>query len=232
MSRRFNLFYAGYSAYAPSFYYDQIVMFEQLKNSANKVLTDRIHEAEQTLEDKRLEGVEFIKTSLSIATELKVEVLTEVVSAENYVDWRQTYISIFEESFPITKIDHYYFLFGRRACEIICNSNLLTHYITLLKLDEKNAILIKKTDKLLKDIEFVLFKMMASAALLSSEIRHHYFSVFYKELSTNFKPFLNVSVGELKANDLNKLSTNIDEYHTMALNGYNKCFDLLKEIGV
>lgn len=232
MSQRFCLFYAGYTAYAPSLYFDQVVLFELIKDPANTELSERVNRLANNLEYQRLQSSTFLETTISIAQELELELPPKPQNAETFIEWLQMVITVFEEEFPMTKLDHYYFLFGRRLAEIICDTELLAAYVTLLTNEDKNVLVLKKIDKLLKDVEYILFKMMASAALISGEVRQHYFSVFYKELSAEFRPFVQANVSLMNQQELQTLANDLSDYNLMAVNGFKKCIGLLKELGV
>jgi hypothetical protein len=232
MSQRFCLFYAGYTAYAPSLYYDQLALYGQLMEAESEELKEQVAELMDGLEETKNESFTHLDTALSIAGELEISVPSKPESADDYHAWIGSFISTVDGMYPMTRIDHYYFLFGRRLAEIIANIELIKKCITLLKASERHPLLIRRTDKAIKDIEYVLFKMMAAAALLSGEHRHHYFSVFYKEISSAFTPIASIDVRTLDDNGLDKLNAGLDEYGLQVMNGFKKCIGLLKELGV
>jgi hypothetical protein len=132
----------------------------------------------------------------------------------------------------MTRIDHYYFTFGRRLAEMYANTELVSKYISLIKGTERHAMLVRKVDKSLKDMEFILFKMMAPAALLSGEHRHHYMSVYYKEISNEFKKIAAYDLRQLSDERLADLERDINLYGQLVMNGFKKCVSLLKELAV
>ncbi|MCC6371765.1 MAG: hypothetical protein IT236_12220 [Bacteroidia bacterium] len=232
MSQRFCLFYAGYTACAPSLYYDQVALYEQLLQQNDSTVKSGIENMYKMLDASRKEGEAFINTSIEFAHQFSVSIPPKPDSAPAYYNWRHAFITTFEGEFPMTKIDHYYFLFGRRLSELICNADVLCSYFVLLKKFDNHPIVLRRADKAIKDMEYGLFKMMASAALLSGEHRHHYFSVFYKELNLAFQPFRALDIKGFSTAQMDELNSNMLNYKLIALNGFNKCLDLLKELGV
>ena len=158
MSQRFYLFYSGYTLCAPMRYYNQLMVSEIIEQSNNLSLKEYSNVEVAELESLKLESNTHIETVISIANELKQDVKEKPVSFETYIDWKKNVISIFEENFPMTKIEHYYFLFGRRLSDVIVNIHTLTKLVSVIKFGENGDRIIKKIDKLLKDMGVVLEK--------------------------------------------------------------------------
>src|SRR5690606_22610988 len=124
-----------------------------------------------------------------VATQLELTLPPGPKQAEEYFNWLGSFVETFENAFPMSKIDHYYFLFGRKLAEISSN---IKFALCCIKTDKALGNLLnlgRKTDKCLKDNEFILFKLIAPAALLSSEPRHLFFNRHYKDLSSSWDPF-------------------------------------------
>jgi hypothetical protein len=231
MSQRFNLFSAGFCANAPALYYHQQDLAGQhgllVHNSVSAAIGDILPALKQK-EDVHLSQ---LRTALSIAREFEVDAPDLPANGEDYFDWFAAYVKAFEDSFPMSRIDHYYFLFGRKISEILVNLGLASSCLDL-QLSLGNAVdLSRKTDKSIKDNEYILFKLIAPAALLSSEPRQNFFNVYYRSINGAFEPFRGLDVIALKEPEMRKLSSDLRAYGDEVLKGYRQCESQLKELG-
>jgi len=232
MSQRFTLFYAGFTAYMPALYFSQLEFIDLCKTEENEVVNKYISEFSISLKDKVYENNAHIKTAVSIAEHLEIKTLPNPLTYEDYFNWLSNYSDCFEKEFPMGRIDHYYFLFARKTAEILCNLGLLSTYIELTVSTHASLNLSKKIEKCLKDIEYILFKLMAAAALLSSEPRQNYFNIYYRSLCQEFVPFKGLNTDGIEITDLKKLSVSVKEYDLVVMDGFKKCIGLLKELGI
>ncbi len=232
MSQRFTLFYAGFTAYAPALYFNQQQFLEACKTEENQVLDKYLSKLSDGLKEKSYECATHLKTAISVAKQLEIEILPQPLVHEDYYNWVMHYTDCFEQQFPMGRIDHYYFLFSRKISEILANLGLLKTYADASLSTNGSIDLSRKIEKALKDIEYILFKLMAAAALLSSEPRQNYFNVYYRSLCQEFQPFKSIQASGMEEKDFHKLRTLVEEYDILVTDGFKKCMDLLKELGI
>ena len=232
MSQRFTLFYAGFTAHAPALYFSQLQFIDTCVVEEDKQVAVYISKFSDTLKDKIPENLTHLKTAISVARHLDIEILPQPSTHEEYFNWLSHYTGCFEAEFPMARIDHYYFLFARKIAEILCNLGLLKTYLDFTTTVPETLDLTRKIEKCLKDTEFILFKLMAAAALLSSEPRQNYFNVFYRSLCQEFLPFKGINISALNGSELVKLNAALQEYDLVVMDGFKKCIGLLKELGI
>lgn len=232
MSQRFNLFYAGYTAYLPSLYFGELAFLnsceqeetETLRLCANSRLKICVHDEP--------ENVSHVKTAMSIANHFKVETLPMPTGHKDYFEWLSHYTDTFEKQFPMSRIDHYYFLYARKVAEIMCNSGLTRMYVDVTLDINRQHDFTPKIEKCLKDSEYILFKLMAAAALLSSEPRQNYFNVYYREICNEFAVFKELNVAQMGDKELKDLNSSLLAFETSVTNGFKKCIALLKDLAI
>lgn len=232
MSQRFTLFYAGFTAYAPALYFNQQQFFEACKTEGNEVLNSYILQLSDGLQERSSECNTHLKTAISVAEQLDIRILPQPNGHEDYYNWVMHYTDCFEQQFPMARIDHYYFLFARKVSEILGNLDLLKTYADIVLSTDMSIDLSRKVEKSLKDIEYILFKLMAAAALLSSEPRQNYFNVYYRSLCQEFQPLKGIQANNMQKKDFQKLKTLVEEYNILVMDGFKKCIGLLKELGI
>ncbi|PBQ33947.1 hypothetical protein CNR22_19920 [Sphingobacteriaceae bacterium] len=232
MSQRFTLFYAGFTAYAPALYFSELEFIEFCKNEKDEVLSEYISKFSDTLQDKYYESNAHLKTAISVAEHLDIDIQKHPQSFEEYFNWVSHYTECFEREFPMARIDHYYFLFARKISEILNNLGLLKIYTDLKISHESSPDLSKKMEKCLKDIEYILFKLMAAAALLSSEPRQNYFNVFYRSICQEFHAFKGIDLNDLQEPQLKQLKKMVEDYNLHVMDGFKNCISMLKELGI
>ncbi len=232
MNHRFNLFYAGYTAYLPSLYYNQLSLVQNYQTQEDEEVRTFLTKLCDTLKQKEDGYDSYLKSAVRIAEDFELEIMPRPSSHTEYFTWLAHYTDTFERQFPMSRIDHYYFLYSRKLAEVYAHLGLIKFYIGLT-LDLNNRLELKhRIDKSLKDAEYIIFKMMAAAALLSSEPRHHYFNAFYKLMSNDYKSFKEVNVQEMDEQQFKVLNQDVDKYQCTIEDGYNKCIGLLKELQV
>jgi hypothetical protein len=232
ISQRFSLFYAGFTAYTPAFYFGGVAFANDYKGDESQEVCKHMLGLLNDLSDKESESTTHLKTAISIADHFKLKTLPQPLNAKDYFDWLGHYIETVENQFPMARIDHYYFLFSRKIAEILCNTGLMKLYAdACLKLGEQ-IDLKRKIEKCLKDNEYILFKLMAASALLSTEPRQNYFNVFYRSLMQEFEPFKGINLDELNTKELEKLISDLSGFETLTMDGFKKCIGMLKELGI
>jgi len=231
MSQRYNLFHAGYAANTPYLYCELNAIDKTVRE--NPVSDSITHINPAFLDQKKLQGENSLQNFINFSQQFGLS-LPDLASIDSgYQDWRKHVNQSFEQLFPMTKIDHYYYMFGRRLAEVIGNTEICIELVgSCFATNVPHPIILNKCSKFLSDTEYLVFKMMAPAALLSGEYRHHHFSVFYKELSSLFKPMAGVEIKSLDKENLSALKQNLEAFLTTVLNGLTKSSELLKELGV
>src|SRR5690606_33921137 len=125
----------------------------------------------------------------------------------------------------------YYFLFGRNCTELLTNLQFACTCLEIEIETENTLQLQRQIDKCIKDDEYILFKLIAPAALLSSEHRHNFFNVYYKKINVAFEPFRGLESGNEKE-DMRQLHSGLTDYCKQVEAGLKECFTQLQELGV
>lgn len=230
MSQRFCLFYAGYTASAPILYFNKMALLTNWQPEENK--QDNLRNLSQQVQDLNYESVCSIKTAISIADHFKVDVLPEPSVPDDYFKWLKDYTYAFEEQFPLTRIEHYYFFYSQKIAEILAHIGMISTLSELAQQLHLQENVLKQIDKYLSETEVLIFKNKAATALLSSEPRHSYFRKLYNEINANFEKFKTLKVLGFNTNDLQTLRENMEEFKFSILNGFKQCIVVLKDLGV
>ncbi len=232
MNHRFCLFYSGYTTYAPTLYFKQKLVLRKLDSELNKNIKIQIQKYSEKINDSEEEYFSYIKTSDAVAIYFELDVQIKSTTEEDYFLWLKNYTSAIENRFPMSKIDHYYFLFARRLAEIISNIRLAKTQLELSQIINQPSIFFDGISKCFQDNEYIIFKLVAPAALLSGENRHGYFNAFYKEINSVQEKFKSINLISLKETEIETLIANLDIYDRVVLNGFKKCITLLKELEI
>jgi hypothetical protein len=232
MGQRFCLFFAGYCVQAPSGYFRQLHMVHEHNGSESETVRKRMQELAASISEDHFEHESHIRTARSIADHFEIPILPDPDNATGYFEWLKHYVEAFERQFPMNRIDHYYFFYARKLSEISNNSKLARQYLNLSQDLNGEVDFNQKIDNCLKDNEYALFKMIAAAALLSSEPRQNYFNSSYKELNQQYDRFRRLDVNRLDAERRKELVSDLTAYAYSVENNYRKCAALLKELGV
>ncbi len=232
MGQRICLFFAGYSAIAPSLYFNHLSFINQYSESDDpvlKALSVRFSEQAANWCDEQKSN---LRTANSLATHFEIDVKEEPENPVAYFEWLQHYVEGFEQHFPMSRMDHYYFLYARKLADVFCNLGQAHAYLNSDFIINEHPFLLKKVDSCLKDSEYIFFKLIAAAALLSSEHRQNYFNTLYKQLNTGFDKFRNLNLAGIGQVGQQQLCQDISEYRTELKTGIKQCVGLLKELGV
>ena len=232
MSQRLSLFNAGYHATTPAHYYSQLQLVDQLAPHAEGAVREHLDQLCTTLKQSETACLASLQMAGSTAIDLELQPGRLPNSADDYFRWLNEFVAQFEATYPMSKIDHYYFLFGRKLGEILSNLKLAGCCLELDARFEKALVLQNKSEKCIKDNEYILFKLIAPAALLSSEPRHNYFNVFYKKINAAYQPFRNLDLGTLGPDGMLALCAELDAFGKEVEKGYQECSTLLKELEV
>lgn len=232
MSLRISLFHAGLTAFAPTTYFELESLFEHLSGGEQAVRAEDLEWLKTELARTKQTGLEKLEKAIVNAREYHLDIIARPTNHSEFIVWRQDYSAAFEAEYPMSRIDHYYFLFAFKLSELLCNIELLDCYLLMLQVGEKNVHVLRRSNKSLKDIQFTLLKMMAPTALLSGEHRHHYFSLYYKEISKGFEKFGRYDIEQLTPDEIRDLKKQIAEYGALMNAGLNKCVQLLEELKV
>lgn len=232
MSQRFSLFYAGLTSYLPALYFKQLEFVSTCEVTEAKELEKCLNEFSKKINDEADEANAHLKTAISIARHFDLEPSPHPQTHVDYQLWLEHYISIIEREFPMNRIDHYYFLFGRKIAEIHCNTQLVKGYTGFLLQCKQGIDLSARIEKCIRDNEYILFKLMAAAALLSSEPRQNYFNVYYRSLCNEFNVFKDFESDFSAVHQLKKLHACANEYDLLVMDGFKKCIGILKELEI
>lgn len=232
MGQRFSLFKAGHFAHAPACHFNELLLAQQ--HAANG--DERVRAALERLQSAGMEMKPALIGQLRAATDIVLDFDLESPpvpeTAQDYFGWLPRFVEVVEQNFPMSRIDHYYFLFGRKGTELQTN---LEFACTCLELDislDKALNLERKTDKCIKDNEYILFKLIAPAALLSSEPRHNFFNVYYKKINADFEPFRGIEVSGMSKEELEGLCARLRAYADGVSSGFKQCLSQLEQLEV
>src|SRR5204863_8835536 len=125
MSKRFNLFNAGYTVYAPALHYLQLSLAETLSKDEDEEIRIRFSYLHRKLAESSGESNKQIDAAIALSEQFELLTLPSPSSSGDYFDWVKHYIEAFENRFPMSRIDHYYFLYSRKLSEIVANMAFL-----------------------------------------------------------------------------------------------------------
>ena len=232
MNHRFSLFVAGYTAYVPNLYFKQ-------KNILNSKI-DLIYKPHQQLftqyqaaaDNIEAEFKSYIEMAKSLANSFNIDIDSLEEFDNLYSDWLKAYTQAFELEFPMTRIDYYYFFYGRKLAELRTHIDL-TKLIIKLSLDfDYLPNLFEQAEKYIKDAEFDLAKLIAPSVLISGEHRQGYFSVLYKNLNQAFENLRKLDAKKIEEHESEVLITQLDLFEKNVLDGFHACVKLLKELEI
>ena len=212
-------------------YYSQLALTKDVGGDdpdVNKALADFT----KSLADSFSTHQQDVATAAELAGKFSITVSAPGDSPEHYDSWRMSYVESFEKQFPMSRIDHYYFFYGRKLSEIACSVSVACVLLTFQRTLKGKVDFAYKIEKCLKDCEFILFRLTAAAALLSSEPRHGHFRESYRLISEAFDRFRYTKIDSLDATELDQLCAGLTEYGELVNGQARQCADLLKELGV
>lgn len=230
MSQRFCLFYAGYTASAPSLYFNKVVLFDNYlsQNSENRKLS----KLSEQVYDLKFESTSDLKTAISIADHFKLDVMPQPALPGDYFEWLKDYTAAFEEKFPLTRIEHYYFFYARKIAEMLSHVGMLHALAELAQCLNLQESVLRQMDTYLSETETLIFRNRAATALLSSEPRHSCFMALYNDINKEFEKFKAIDPLKLDAVSLKQFQKDLDDLKCKTLDGFKRCIGLLKELGI
>lgn len=230
MSQRFSLFYAGFTSAAPAMFFDQNKILDSC--SDNKKIVEPILFWQNKLKDYKYENDSLLVTAISLAKYFKYTEVESDVTVENYFSWLTKYNAFFEDRFPPTRIEFYYFVYAQKIATILnsINTSQLIIDLKLNKVIQNNDDL--KLDVYLNEIDFAIYKILAPSTLLSSEPRQNYFKIYRHELNSRFDNLKTTSWDTHSNVELTKLRKDLEEFSYLTTNGFKKCILLLKKLGI
>ena len=231
MNQRLCLFFAGYYAYNPALYYNQRQLIHEFSLTGEQKAQDVASRLNGDLAESHFEPESNIRAAMSIAREFQIPDLNEPKDFTGYFDWREQYTGKFEQLFPMSRIDHYYFLFARKLSEVYCNIGFAEKLLKLRAEIPPEVNLDRKIGKCLKDSEYIFFKLIAAAALLSSEPRQSCFNQHYRRLLKEYEQFKGVEI-PAQPNDSSGLQASLKAFSQEVETGIKECAGVLKELGV
>lgn len=232
MSQRSSLLNAGYCANAPALYYSRAQLAGQHIQSDDTRVRQVVAQFRDENEKGRQEWEDLLRKAADIANQFEIEPPVLPGTPEQFFAWLPDFVEAFESSFPMSRIDHYYFLFGRKCAELYVNFQLACTCISLdLSLD-RALDLNRRIEKCLKDNEYILFKLIAPAALLSSEQRQNFFNVFYKKMNSAFEPYRSFEAAGLSPEKMQRLNDELVVLSNEIKSGYEGCLTAMKDLGV
>src|SRR5690349_10389476 len=166
MSQRLSLLNAGFSAAAPAQFYSQLELAGQLRSHEHPEVRQRVEGLLTSLKSQETEHRNSLSRARELAASLELTAGNLPAGPDEYFEWLPRYVETFEQVFPMSKIDHYYFLFGRKLGELISNVKLAATCLDLEASLNRAVELSRKSEKCIRDNEYILFKLIAPAALL------------------------------------------------------------------
>lgn len=231
ISQRFNLFYAGFTAFLPATHFNLCALTENISKSHNGTAGAELYQhLGKLIADSEPEAKTHLVTTNGLAQTFELDLPPSPNTFNDYFNWQHSVTDKFEQKFPMSRIDHYYFLYGRKNAEIISNTNLIETLIELYLKTDGRVEYWRSVDKYLKDNEYILFKLIAASALLSSEPRQTYFSAHYNNISNEFKKFRDLNLGTASKPELEQTKLQLEHYRCMVMDGFKNCIKLLKDI--
>lgn len=227
MNRRFCLFYAGFTASAPSLYYYQLSVIhsnvELANTNSNPALIDNISEFD-------FENRAMIVTAQSLAEYLNLRLSSTDTCPDAYFNWRERYEEAVNEQYPSTKIERYYFYYAKNIAEILTNVGLIQTYLTVGEKLGKREKYLAEIKNCFNNVEQSIYKMTAPSALLSSEPRHLYFREFYNELKLDFEKIKRKLNPDARLDELRPMNADLESIRRFVWDGFKKCIGILKKL--
>lgn len=231
ISQKLNLFYAGFATVQPSLHYNREALYQKVsKEVLPQDYSNCLQKLKSLIENTSHEAESHINTACHLARHFNIEIATVPRSLNAYFTWQGQICNAFEERFPMHKIDHYYFLYGRKNAEIMTNAGLMQSYLDIyFGMDHKVEIW-TGFNKCLKDTEYILFKLIAASTLLSSEPRQGQFTEHYKNINEAFRIFRNLEPAYLKEVYLLKLKNELVNFEDTVISGLKRCMKLMSNL--
>lgn len=230
MSQRFNLFYAGFTISLPAVYYSKQNLGQTITSNETEKIDLPLKEYVRNFDHEKEEYDSHLVSALELAKHFEIQGYEKPDSVPDFIDWQTKLIAEFESMFPMGRIEHYYFLYARRLAELIHNMLLLKTCVDIHMISNHQVDMSRYLHKYIKDSEYIIFKLMAPAALLSSEPRQSCFNNLFKQMNEEIKLFKNLPLESASNEELLQLKNSADNFHVLLVNGFKTCIGLLKEL--
>jgi hypothetical protein len=230
MSQRFNLFDVGINASLPGLYFSRQKFKERFPPVDNNEIQQVIITYFQSFDLDKKETHSHLTSALDIAKHFDIIDLDLPETCTDYFNWLDELVAEFEKKFPLNRIEHYYFLYARKVAELIVSLGLIKTFVDLQLNCKQNLDLSSHLKNKIKDCEFVAFKLMAPAALLSGEPRQSCFNEFYKQIVESILPFKDFQIENASVEQLLKIKSEAENFSVMLQTGYAKCKDVLYDL--
>jgi hypothetical protein len=223
MSRRHAIFNAGYHAAVPEFYFLRTEPNSDLGADESEFLIG-VHGKPEFSFLKDVELANEFGKKFNLSVELASE------DRRGYLQWYSEFEGKFGEIFPMSRIDHYYFLFSKKLVEL---SSRAWRYADLCRLQSNfnTRNYLPRISLCAHEGEVTLYRLMAPSALLGSEAGHFYFNGLYKELKEEYGKIKSASLRADNQGLLN-LAQAANEFRSKIDLGFARCSGILKELGV
>lgn len=229
MRQRFNLFYTGFTASLPSLYFSKLNLKDTFSQNEDDHLQSVLTRYFQSLSDEKPEYDSHLISALNLTRTFDIDGFQIPETSSEYFTWLDELVNEFDDHFPMGRIEHYYFLYSRKIAELIKNMGLIKTYVDIQILTKQSIDLSKKIENCIKDSEFIVFKLMAPSALLSSEGRQTCFNSLYKEINEEILNFKGIDPKQLNESELLNLKSKADHFHVLLMNGFKNCIAQLKD---
>lgn len=220
LAERFSLFYTGYALSLPQTY-------EHIEGLNEKYLHAPISESLRERLKNRVMELGYLRASAlnvaeSVAQSLRLPV-PNFQKDETYLQWMESFITRVEDRYPMNQIGYYYFYYARMVTTLLGNICLGVTRFSLYS-ELKDPILLQKGSENIRDCEFILFRLIAAAALISGEHGHRYFNTYYKDLNQQFESLTSISWSQLSPEQMQQELPALIKFETFAKEGFDGCF--------
>lgn len=228
--QRYNLFSVGYSASLPHLYFSKLKIKETFPIHEDSEIQKLVSDYFQTFDKDKDANCKHLTNTIALAKDFDFHDFVTPHTSVDYFKWLDELVIAFEQLFPLSRIEHYYFLYARRIAELVKNMGLIKTYVDLQLNCKQTIEFTTKIESSIKDCEFIVFKLMAPAALLSSEPRQSCFNEFYKKIAESMQVFKELNIANASAQQLLMIRTEAENFSNMLTEGYDKCISALNEL--
>jgi hypothetical protein len=230
MGLRTLLFHGGYCAAAAQAYFGQLeFLTSQADDPANPA--KYLENLKEKLKGEHSDCEANLTTALQMAVQVEVKVDACGSEPHAFRDWFWQFVEAVEARFPMNRIDHYYFLFGRKMSEISSNTTIAAALLRARGYANSSDTAYR-IEKCLRDCEYSLFKLTAPSALLAGEPRQGHFGTIYRRMNQEFAPFRNASMGAHSKMSDDETAGRLEKYGLARKGEFSDCKAILEELGI
>jgi hypothetical protein len=227
MSQRFNLFNVGFNASLPGLYFSKQKFKETFPPHTDSEVQNLISTYFQNFDLDKKDNHTHLASALDLANHFDITDLNIPETSTDYFIWLDELVAEIEMKFPLSRIEHYYFLYPRKVVELIISLGLIKVVVDLQLHCKQNLDLSSHLKSKIKDCEFIVFKLMAPAALLSSEPGQKCFNDLYKQIVDAIQPFKGLQIENMSVDQLLKTKSDVDNFSDMLMKGCAECAEAL-----